>query len=240
MNNEELEKELKKLNIEFSPEIRDKLDKFYDLLITENKKYNLTRITKKDDVYLKHIYDSLTLIKMVDLSKEYKMLDIGSGAGFPGIVLKIFFPNLVITLLDSNNKKVKFLNIVKEALDLENLNIVHGRAEEYILNKRESFDLVVARAVAPIHVLMELAIPYLKVQGKFIAMKAKENTEELQLGKDTEKYLDCKINSIIKFKLPIENSDRLLIEIIKQKMTNKKFPRRYDQIIKNPLKKKTN
>lgn len=237
MNEEIFKKELKLLNIDYRPEIQGKIELFYEILVEENSKYNLTAIKNKEDVYLKHIYDSLTLIKVIDLNQNLKLLDIGSGAGFPGIILKIFFPNLEITLLDSNNKKTYFLNLVKEKLNLTNLEIVNNRAEEYIKNKKEYYDVVVARAVSALNVLIELSIPYLKVNGKFIAMKAKENEEEIKLGKETATVLNSEIKIIEKFYLPIEKSERTLIEINKVKPTSDKFPRRYDQILKYPLKK---
>ena len=153
MNKEEFIKEVEKLNIKVTDEKLDKLDKYYELLIQWNQKINLTSITKKEEVYLKHFYDSLTLIKAYDLNQNIKILDVGTGAGFPGIVLKIFFDNIDITLLDALNKRVDFLNIVIDELNLKNIRAIHQRAEIFAKENREVFDLVTSRAVAKLNIL---------------------------------------------------------------------------------------
>lgn len=235
MNKEELLYELKKsLTIELSPFQLKQIESFCQLLLTENQKYNLTAIKTMEEIYLKHVYDSLTITKAIDLNNCTNLLDIGSGGGFPGIILKIIFPNLNITLLDANNKKIHFLALVKDQLKLDRLNIVHARAEEYIQNHREAFEIVVARAVAGLNVLLELAIPYVSEAGVFIAMKG--NIEkELSLGQMACHFLNCQIIQKIEFTLPKENSQRTLLVVKKQGKTSNLYPRTYDKILKNPL-----
>ena len=234
MNKEEFIKEVQKLGIEINDSKLQKLDKYYELLIEWNNKINLTAITEKEEVYLKHFYDSLTLVKAYDLNKNIKVCDIGTGAGFPGIVLKIFFDNIDITLVDALNKRIKFLNIVIEKLNLKNINAIHQRAEEYAKNHIEEFDLVTSRAVAKLNILNELCIPILKINGYFIAMKANlEN--ELNESSNSIKKLNTKIENIIEFNLPKENSIRNLIIIKKIGKTDNTYPRNFDKIKKNPL-----
>jgi len=235
MNKEKLINELTKLGIKLSESQLKLIDDFCLLLLEENKKYNLTSIREYNDVLLKHVYDSLTLIKVHDLTKNQALLDIGSGAGFPGVILKIAFPNLKITLLDSNGKKTRFLELAKKELNLKNLNIIKGRAEEYIKDNRESFDLVTARAVASLNILIELAIPYLKINGLFIAMKS-DISEEIKLAKEACSHLNSEIELIQELLLPIEKSNRTLVIVKKTSKTPISYPRRYDQIIKKPLK----
>ena len=210
---------------------QEQLNIYKDFLIEYNKHTNLTAITNEDDIYLKHFYDSLTITKVIKLDNQ-KVLDIGTGAGFPGLVLKIVYPDLDVTLLDSNNKKTKFLTELTNKLNIK-VNIVNERAEEYIINNRESYDLVVSRAVANLNTLVELAIPYLKVNGYFIAMKANAK-EEIDSSLNAIKVLNSSIEDTIEFKL--NNTDlRTLIKIKKNNKTDIKYPRRYDKIIKQPL-----
>ena len=151
--------EVRKLQINIDDDILDKLEKYYNLLIKYNEVMNLTGITEKKQVYLKHFYDSLCISKVIDLNEEQSLCDVGSGAGFPGIVLKIFYPHLKITLLDSLNKRIEFLNIVIKELNLDNIEAIHVRAEEYAQQNREKFDIVTSRAVANLNTLLELSIP---------------------------------------------------------------------------------
>ena len=210
---------------------QEQLNIYKDFLIEYNKHTNLTAITNEDDIYLKHFYDSLTITKIIKLDNQ-KVLDIGTGAGFPGLVLKIVYPDLDVTLLDSNNKKTKFLTELTNKLNIK-VNIVNERAEEYVINNRESYDLVVSRAVANLNTLVELAIPYLKVNGYFIAMKANAK-EEIDSSLNSIKVLNSSIEDTIEFKL--NNTDlRTLIKIKKNAITDIKYPRRYDKIIKQPL-----
>ena len=222
-------KEIKKLGIELTSQQLEKLNQFYELLISWNQKMNLTRIIEKEDVYLKHFYDSLTLSKVIDLNQDLTLCDVGSGAGFPGIVLKICFPNLKITLLDSLQKRVNYLNEIIKELDLKNIEAIHTRAEDYAKQNREKFDIVTARAVANLKILSELCIPMVKVNGLFIAMKANVE-EEIENSTEILKKLDSKIEKIETFYLPIENSIRNIIMIQKQKPTNNLYPRRIEKM----------
>ena len=221
--------ETKKLGIELTSQQLEKLNQFYKLLISWNQKMNLTRITEKEDVYLKHFYDSLTLSKVIDLNQDLTLCDVGSGAGFPGIVLKICFPNLKITLLDSLQKRVNYLNEIIKEFDLKNIEAIHTRAEDYAKQNREKFDIVTARAVANLKILSELCIPMVKVNGLFIAMKANVE-EEIENSTEILKKLDSKIEKIETFYLPIENSIRNIIMIQKQKPTNNLYPRRIEKM----------
>ena len=203
--------QIKRLGITPTEEQLQKLEKFYQLLIEWNQKINLTRITEKEDVYLKHFYDSLTIVKEVDFSKVNTLCDVGTGAGFPGIVLKIFYPNLKITLIDSLLKRVNYLNEIIKELELKDIEAIHTRAEDY----HETFDIVTARAVANIEKLLKYTMHLVNKNGKLIAMKGnieEELTEEVK-KKINKKY---KIEKINKFLLPIENSNRSLI-VIKNK-----------------------
>ena len=227
--------ELQKLNISPTKEQLKQLETYAKMLLEYNKKFNLTAITKQEDIYLKHFYDSLTITKEIDLDQELKVLDIGTGAGFPGIVLKIFFPKLDLILLDSNNKKISFLNEVIKELGLKKIKCIHGRAEELPTNYREYFDIVTSRAVANLRVLTELSIPYLKVNGYFISLKGKAD-EELKEAESTLKVLNCEIEKIEKFILPDQVSERAIIKIRKEKETPDTYPRKYDKIKKQFLK----
>ena len=233
MNKEEFISELEKLNIKLNDEKLKQLDSYYKLLIEWNNKINLTRITNEKDVYLKHFYDSLTLVKTIDLNKNIEVCDIGTGAGFPGIVLKIVFPNLNITLVDSLRKRIDFLNIVINTLKLKNIRAIHERAEDFSKNNREKFDLVTCRAVSKLNIISELCIPSVKVNGYFIPMKANID-DEINNINYLEK-LNAKLENIISFKLPIEDSIRNLIVIKKIDITNCLYPRKYDIIIKKTL-----
>lgn len=235
MNKDKFQEELLKLNIELDEEKITKLDKFYNLLISWNEKINLTTIKEENDVYLKHFYDSLTLIKAIDLREDITLLDVGTGAGFPGIVLKIVFPNLKITLLDSLNKRINYLNEIIKELELKEIETICIRSEDYARLNREKFDVIVARAVSHLEILSEIIIPSVKVNGYFVAMKS--NLEgEIEKSLDILKKLDSKIDEVIEFKLPIENSTRTLIKIKKLSKTNVKYPRKYSEIKKNHLK----
>ena len=234
MNDKEFKEELSKLGIVLTSTQENQLEMYYNLLIEWNNKMNLTGITDRNSVYLKHFYDCITLIKAIDLTKNLKIVDVGSGAGFPGLVLKIVFPNLNVVLVDALNKRINFLNHVIESLKLENIVAIHDRIENYAKNNLEVFDLVTCRAVAKLNIISELCLPLAKVNWYFIPMKA---TIEDEIS-DT-KYLEVlksKVESVITFNLPIENSVRNLIVIKKYGSIDKKYPRQYDKIIKNPLK----
>ena len=233
MNKDEFIKELEKINIKVTEKQLMMLDVYYKMLIDYNKHTNLTRITNEQDVYLKHFYDSLTIIKAVDL-KNKTLIDVGTGAGFPGLVLKIIFPTLKVTLLDSLNKRIEFLKLVINNLNLENINVIHQRAEEYALSNREKFDIVTSRAVSSLPILSELCIPMVKLNGYFIAMKA-EAKQELENSKKAIKTLGGVIKDIVIFKLPKDNGLRTLIIIEKKQITSVKYPRKFSEIKKKSL-----
>lgn len=206
MNKELFLSHLNELNIEVTEEKLNKLEKFYELLIDWNNKINLTRIVEKEEVYLKHFYDSLTIVKEVDLNKVETLCDVGTGAGFPGIVLKIFYPHLKITLVDSLLKRVNYLNTIIKELELNDIVAIHARGEDV----KEKFDIVTSRAVANIEKLVVYTMHLLNKTGRLVALKGdidKELTDEVK-RKLERKYIIEKIN---KFELPIENSKRSLV-----------------------------
>ena len=234
MNKKEFIQEINKLGIQLTDEQLHQLDKYYQLLIEWNKVMNLTGITEEKEVYLKHFYDSLTIVKVIDLTKEKSLCDVGSGAGFPGMVLKIVFPNLKVTLVDSLNKRIKFLTEVANELNLKDIALVHARAEDFAKNNREKFDVVTARAVASINVLLEYCLPLTKVGKYFIALKGNISQEIILLNNSLTKIGGKLINSQ-EFLLPIENSNRSLLVITKENPTSKKYPRHPKDIKNNPL-----
>lgn len=228
MTEEEFITELTKLNIEVTPEKLDQLKEYASFLLEYNQHTNLTAIRDINEVYLKHFYDSLTIVKAINLKEVNTLLDIGTGPGFPGMVLKIIYPHLQITLMDSNNKKINFLKDLAQELNL-NVEIIYGRAEEFIVNRREYYDVVTSRAVASLDILAELSIPYVKTNGLFVAMKSNYQ-EELQATLPILKKLDSKVEKIEKFSLPKIEANRAIICIRKEKATNHKYPRNYNQI----------
>lgn len=235
MNKENFIIELQKLNINLTPKQISDLDYYCHFLIEYNQHTNLTAIKEENQVYLKHFYDSLTIVKGLDLSKYHNLIDIGTGAGFPGMVLKIVFPHLNITLLDSNNKKITFLQQLAEKLNLTNINFFHGRAEEFCQKNRETFEIVTARAVSNMNTLAELCLPLVKKDYYFIALKG-SNKEEIIDAQNAISILGGKIKKNIEFNLPIEDSGRNIVVIKKIKNTPNVYPRRYEKIIKKPLK----
>ena len=234
MNTDEFIKEVELLGIEVTNDKLDKLNRYYELLVEWNEKINLTAITEESEVYLKHFYDSLTLIKAYDLNKNIKVLDVGTGAGLPGIVLKIFFDNIDITLVDALNKRIKFLNIVIDELNLKNIDAIHARAEDFVKENIEKYDLVTSRAVAKLNILNEICIPTLKVGGYFIPMKGNYECE-LKDSLNAIKVLGGELIETIDYQLPIENSNRSIIVIKKNKATDQCYPRLYNKIKKKPL-----
>lgn len=231
MNKDEFILEVKNLGIEVTEEKLTLLDKFYHLLIDWNEKINLTAITEEKDVYLKHFYDSLTLCKEIDLSKECSLCDVGSGAGFPGIVIKIFFPNVKITLIDSLQKRVNYLIYVIKELNLKDINAYHERMEDYSKKHVEEFDYITARAVANLGVISEISVSALKINGHLVFMKG-NCEEELNRFLLKSSSLGLELFNVNKFVLPLENSTRTLINLVKTSKTNKKYPRRVDVIKK--------
>lgn len=234
MNKEEFYEALKNIGITLSQQQESLFEEYYKLLVEYNEHTNITAITNLEDVYLKHFYDSSLLCKCLDFKNITNMLDIGCGAGFPGLVIKILFPNIRLTLLDSNNKKTNFCKLLIEKLSLNNVEIITSRAETFISNRREYYDLVTARAVKNLPVLNELAIPYVKENGKFIAMKSNFE-DELKNGLRGITILGAKYIETINIDLPKNMGKRNFLIIEKITKTNIKYPRSYNQIIKKPL-----
>ena len=206
-----------------------------NLLLEWNEKINLTAITQPDEVKLKHFVDSLTVLKYIN--DDDKVIDIGTGAGFPGIPLKIMKENTKITLLDSLNKRINFLNIVIETLNLRNIQAIHGRAEEIARNKlyREKYDVAVSRAVANLSTLTEYMLPFVKVGGKCICMKGANVNEELERAQNAIKELGGEIERVDNFYLSDNDNERNIIVIKKVKETNPKYPRKAGTPSKEPL-----
>jgi len=233
MKNEEFVNEVKKLNINLTKEQLEKLEEYNNFLLEYNQHTNLTAIKQKDEVYLKHFYDSLTITKIIQLENQ-TILDVGTGAGFPGLVLGIIFPNLQVTLLDSNNKKTTFLKECIKRLKFQNIEVIHSRAEDYVRENREKFDIVTSRAVAELRILIELNVPAIKIGGFFIAMKGQTEAEE-QNAKNTLEKLNAKIIEKQEFELPNNAGHRTLLKIQKKSGTSPCYPRNYDKIKKKPL-----
>jgi 16S rRNA (guanine527-N7)-methyltransferase len=228
MTKEEFIIECKNIGIDIDDEIISKLDLYKNELIDWNKKFNLTTIIEEKDIYLKHFYDSLCLIKAIDLNNK-NICDFGVGAGFPGMVLAIVFNNSSFTLIESNSKKVSFLENIREKLKLNNVNIINTRTEEYGKNNREIFDIVTCRAVSNLKIILELSISMLKINGLFIPMKSNVE-DEFNESIEKSKLLGYDFINKIEYKLPIENSNRTLLIYKKITKTNLKYPRNYNII----------
>lgn len=231
-----------KINIEISDDQINCFEKYYELLIEKNKVMNLTAITDKEDVIVKHFIDSIALIpyltdKGINTNNELKIIDIGTGAGFPGLPLKIMMPDVKFTLLDSLNKRVSFLNEVIDELKLKDIEALHGRAEDYASDNkyREKYDICVSRAVANLSTLSEYCIPFVKEDGFFISYKAGESEEEINNSKNAIKILGGKINKVEEFVLPGTDASRVFVFIRKQELTDKKYPRKAGVPAKKPL-----
>lgn len=233
MNKTKFIEEIKKLGIEITDEQLNQLDLYFHLLVETNKKFNLTAITEEQDVYLKHFYDSLTIVKAIKLDNQ-SLCDVGTGAGFPGLVLKIVFPNLNVTLIDATNKKCLFLQEVITQLNLKNIQVINARIEEYSKVNREKFDIVTCRAVAPLKHLLEYSIPLVKVNGLFIPLKGNLNNELENIDNYLNK-LTIQLKDNIVFNLPVENSHRNILIFLKLKATNKIYPRKYSEIKKREI-----
>ena len=233
MNRTKFIEEIKKLGIEITDEQLNQLDLYFHLLVETNKKFNLTAITEEQDVYLKHFYDSLTIVKAIKLDNQ-SLCDVGTGAGFPGLVLKIVFPNLNVTLIDATNKKCLFLQEVITQLNLKKIQVINARIEEYSKVNREKFDIVTCRAVAPLKHLLEYSIPLVKVNGLFIPLKGNLNNE-LENIDNYIKKLNITQEQDIVFNLPVENSHRHILVFRKNNITNSLYPRRYSDIKKKEI-----
>ena len=225
------------LNIELTDTQYNQFIKYYEMLIKKNEVMNLTAITEFDEVISKHFVDSISLIKVLDVTKDYEIIDIGTGAGFPGIPLKIAFSNLKITLLDSLNKRVNFLNEVIDELGLKDITALHGRAEDYAKKGqlREKFDVCVSRAVANLSTLSEYCLPYVKVGGRFISYKSEKLTEELDAASKAINVLGGKIDKKEEFVLPETEIYRTFMIIDKVKETPNKYPRKAGTPSKEPI-----
>lgn len=231
MNETDFIENVQNLGITLSKIQLNKLKDYYKLLKLWNDKFNLTTILDEQDVYLKHFYDSVCIFKTNKFKDNMLICDIGTGAGFPGIVIAIINNNLRIDLVESNKKKCTFLNEVKEKLDLNNITIINSRAEEYGKNNREKYDIVTCRAVSRLYIISELAIPLLKVKGYFLPLKANLE-EELDEAKKHLRELDANIEDILLYDLPIIEAKRTIPVIKKNKPTNNIYPREYSKIIK--------
>lgn len=226
---------MKSIGIELTDSQLNAFETYYDMLIDRNKVMNLTAITEFDEVMDKHFLDSVYLFRSIKLEADYKLIDIGTGAGFPGIPLKIVFPELKITLLDSLNKRVGFLNDLIEELNLNNIEAIHGRAEDIARNKayRASYDIAVSRAVANLSTLSEYCLPFVKIGGKFVSYKSGDCADEVDNAKAAIHLLGGKINKIDEFSY--SNNSRSFIVIDKVMNTSSKYPRKAGLPSKKPL-----
>lgn len=232
-----LEQKLGELGIKQDQNQLERFHKFYQLLIEWNKVMNLTGITEYEDVVEKHFVDSLSIIKAIDLSGIHTVIDVGTGAGFPGIPLKIAFPHLRVVLLDSLNKRIKFLDEVISQLELTEIRTIHGRAEEYARKEeyREQFNLCVSRAVANLSTLSEYCLPYIQVGGMFVPYKSGEIDDEVEQSKKAVRILGGNIKEVMKFELPGTDIHRSFVLIHKEQHTQKKYPRKAGIPAKEPL-----
>ena len=207
---------------------------YYDFLVQENEKYNLTSITEREEAYIKHFYDSAQLEKAINMNEVQTLCDVGSGAGFPSIPLKILYPHLHITIIEPTLKRCNFLNQLVKLLNLNNVTIINDRAENMV-NLRENFDVVCARAVANMQVLLELCVPLVKVNGKFISLKGSSFHEELLASKNAIKLLNVKVENIYEYELLNDYGKHSIITFKKETKTNTKYPRKYSVIKNKPL-----
>lgn len=237
MNIEQFVTSLAEKGITLTDKQLDQFQTYFETLVEWNEKMNLTAITEKHEVYLKHFYDSIAASFYFDFTKPFHLCDVGAGAGFPSIPLKIVYPHIEVTIVDSLNKRISFLNHLANVLQLENVHFVHDRAETFGVNPtyRESFDVVTARAVARMSVLSELCLPLAKVGGTFIAMKAAHARDELEAGQKAITTLGGKLEKVFTFTLPLEESERNILIIKKQKQTPKKYPRKPGTPGKTPI-----
>lgn len=237
MNNVLTEK-VKELSIVLNDKQIQQFEQYYNILVEWNKVMNLTAITEYEEVVEKHFLDSLTIVDAINMEKIETLIDVGTGAGFPGIPLKIAFPHLKVTLLDSLNKRIKFLNEVIDLLELDDIKTIHGRAEDYAKQAeyREQYDICVSRAVANLATLSEYCLPYVKVDGLFVPYKSGEIDEELKSSEKAVSILGGKVEEVVKFQLPGTDIGRSFVKIHKIKETKKKYPRKAGMPTKEPLK----
>lgn len=237
MNPTQFTTELEKKGITLSAKQLEQFHTYFNVLVEWNEKINLTALTKEEDVYLKHFYDSISAAFYHDFTQEQHICDVGAGAGFPSIPIKICFPHLKVTIVDSLQKRIGFLNHLASELGLSDVAFHHDRAETLGKNSkfRESFDTVMARAVARMSVLSELCLPLVKKNGTFIAMKGAQANEELQLAEKAIDILGGEVASNHTFNLPEENSDRSIVIVSKKRQTPKKYPRKPGTPNKEPI-----
>ena len=237
MKPEEFYVHLADLGFPLTDRQKEQYERYFELLVEWNEKINLTAITDKDEVYLKHFYDSIApILQGLIKNQPIRLLDIGAGAGFPSLPMKILFPELDVTIIDSLNKRINFLHLLAEDLGLSGVHFYHGRAEDFAQDKafRAQFDLVTARAVARMQVLSELTIPYLKVGGRLLALKASNAPEELEEAKTALNLLFSKVEDNLQYALP--NGDPRYITVVeKKKETPNKYPRKAGMPNKRPL-----
>ena len=233
-----LTKKVKNLSIVLNDKQIQQFEQYYNILVEWNKVMNLTAITEYEEVVEKHFLDSLTIVNAINVEKIETLIDVGTGAGFPGIPLKIAFPHLKVTLLDSLNKRIKFLNEVIDLLELDDIYTMHGRAEDYAKQAeyREQYDICVSRAVANLATLSEYCLPYVKVDGLFVPYKSGEIDEELKSSEKAVSILGGKVEEVVKFQLPGTDIGRSFVKIHKIKETKKKYPRKAGMPTKEPLK----
>jgi len=231
------ESKLSELGITLTDTQKKQFIRFYELLVEWNKVMNLTGITEYEEVNEKHFVDSLSIVKAIDINKIESVIDIGTGAGFPGIPLKIAFPHLKIVLLDSLNKRIKFLDTVIDELGLVGIKTIHGRAEDFAKQAeyREQFDLCVSRAVANLSILSEYCIPYVRRGGLFVPYKSGEIEEEIEQSKKAIHVLGGKVENVVKFHLPGTEIGRSFVIIKKLQNTAKKYPRKAGLPSKEPI-----
>lgn len=215
--------------------ILEKLYIYYEMLYETSKVMNLTTIVELEEAYIKHFYDSLLLSKVIDLNENISLADVGTGAGFPGLVLKIVYPNLNITLIEPLTKRCKFLQSVIDTLELKDIVVVNDRAENSVKTLRESFDIVTARAVASLNVLSEICVPFVKLNGVFIALKGSSYQEEIDLSSQAVKKLKVKLVKKELLELPLNMGERAILVYKKYENTPNSYPRLYAKIKKNPL-----
>ena len=229
---------IEKIGLEISEEQANQFMKYYEMLIETNKVMNLTAITELDEVIIKHFIDSLLVAKKINVNNFDSLIDVGTGAGFPGIPIKIMFPKIRVVLLDSLNKRLIFLQEVVKELNLKNIEIVHARAEEFGQNKnyREKFDIATSRAVANLATLSEYLVPLVKISGKIISMKASNAKEEINDAQKAIEVLGGKIEKIEEFDLPESDIGRTIIIIDKNKCTPAIYPRKAGTPAKEPIK----
>ena len=225
---------MEKLGISLSHHQQNLFALYFEALLAYNKHTNITRITDEQEVFYKHFYDSLSIVKVIDFTNVSCLCDMGAGAGFPSIPLKIAFPHLKITIIDSLNKRIKFLQQLTKTLNLEFVELFHDRIENYALKNTQKFDIVTARALGSIPLILEMGVPMLKNKGHFIAYKSRSYKEELDKSENAIKTLNVRLNKIVDLNLPHQMGERTILDFIKTKHVTG-YPRSYSIMEKKPL-----